>query len=86
MTGGMSISKKQILNLSAFNLTYYPNLMSIIKDPENNRIIVNKLRVTRGASWNDGPRSVRNNKNFTHPSTSCYRQRTTLKKNPCHPR
>ena len=30
----------------------------IIKDRENNRIIVNKLRVTRGAGWNDGPRNM----------------------------
>ena len=30
----------------------------IIRDPENNRITVNELRVTRGAGWNDGPRNM----------------------------
>ena len=30
----------------------------ITTDPENNRITVNDLRVTRGAGWNDGPQSV----------------------------
>ena len=30
----------------------------IVKDEENNIIGINKLRVSRGASWNDGPPSV----------------------------
>ena len=30
----------------------------IIRDPKNNRITVNELRVTRGAGWNDGPRNM----------------------------
>ena len=30
----------------------------IVKDQENNIIDINKLRVSRGASWNDGPLSV----------------------------
>lgn len=30
----------------------------IVKDKENNIVDINKLRVSRGASWNDGPPSV----------------------------